>query len=80
MSYVLLLLEVKQYLVNVKAKLGLIGTTTPPSQSQTYPLAAQQQHWPWALRGTSKANPRTRPRWEVRLLLLRRVSTASLER
>ena len=57
------------------------STTTPPSQSQTYPLAAQQQqHWPWELRGTGKANPRTRPHREVRLLLLRRVSTATLER
>ena len=56
------------------------STTTPPPQSQTYPLAAQQQHWPWELRGTGKANPRARPRREVRLLLLRRVSTATLER
>ena len=55
------------------------STTTLPSQSQTYPLAAQQQHWPWELRGTGKANPQTRPRREVRLLLLRRVSTATLE-
>jgi len=53
------------------------STTTPPSQSQTYPLAAQQQHWPWELRGTGKANPRTRPRREVRLLLLRQVSAGS---
>jgi len=56
------------------------STTTPPSQSQTYPLAAQQRHWPWELRGTGKVNPRTRLRREVRLLLLRRVSTATLER
>jgi hypothetical protein len=53
------------------------GTATP--QPQPYPLAVQQQHWPWELRGTGKANPRTRPRREVRLLLLRRVSTATLE-
>ena len=54
------------------------STTTPPSQSQTHPLAAQQQHWLWELRGTGNANPRTRPRREVRLLLpLRRVSTAT---
>jgi len=53
------------------------GMTTPPSQLQTYPLAAQQQHWPWELRGTGKANPRTRPCREVRLLLLRRVGLHS---
>jgi len=51
--------------------------TTPQSQLQPYPLAAQQQHWPWELRGTGKANPRTRSR-QVRLLLLRRISTATL--
>ena len=56
-------------------------TTTPPSQSQTYPLAAQPSATlAVGATGYWQSQPRTRPRREVRLLLLRRVSTASLER
>jgi len=51
-----------------------------PNSTKTALQNTVRQHWPWELRGTGKANPRTRPRREVRLLLLRRVTTATLER